>query len=81
MKKILLLIAILCLSCSSDDAPIIESEPTCYKILSRGSDNRGDFIIIKYQNYTNRRYEVNNYLDYVGRTQVCEPINLMQQEL
>ncbi len=50
-------------------------------IVTRGYDERGNFIIIKYESFNNKRYKVNNYLDYVGKTEVCDLSNLIEQPL
>lgn len=80
MKKLLLVLALVICSCSTDDATQ-NNDRNCYPIIGRGFDNRGDFIIIKYNETTNKRYSVNNYLDYLNQTQICEPINLQEQTL
>lgn len=81
MKKILLLLVLFMVSCSSDEQPTVEPEQTCYRIIARGFDGRGDYIIVKYGNYDNKRFAVSNYMDYLNQTEICEPINLTEQQL
>jgi len=81
MKKIFILLAFVLFSCSSEEQPAAEVSLTCYNILARGTDQEGDFIIIKYSNYTQKKYSVSNYLDYLNVTKICEPIKLTQIEL
>lgn len=82
MKKLFILaIVLLTVACSSENEKQTEQPQKCYTIISRGYDERGDFIIIKYANYTNKRYQVNNYLDWISQTELCEPINLTEQQL
>jgi len=81
MKKIFILLAFVLFSCSSEEQPALEVPLTCYNILARGTDQQGDFIIIKYSNYTQKKYSVSNYLDYLNLTKICEPINLTEQAL
>lgn len=81
MKKLILFIAILFISCSTDE---IKEEvqivnPTCYPIVSRGFDNRGNFIIVKFGNFNNKRYKVDNYQDYINVNQICDLTNLIEQ--
>lgn len=79
MKKLFLILAITLVSCTTDK---VENNPqnNCYDIIARGYDNRGNYIIIKY-NSENKRYMVGNYLDWINQTQICEPINLTEQPL
>jgi len=81
MKNIFILLTFVFFSCSSEEQPASEVPLTCYNILARGTDQQGDFIIIKYSNYTQKKYSVSNYLDYLNLTKICEPINLTQIEL
>jgi len=81
MKKLLLILAVVLVSCSAEDTTQTEQEQTCYTIVLRGYDNRGDYIIIKYANFINKRYSVGNYLDYMNTDKICEPINLTEQQL
>jgi len=81
MKNIFILLTFVLFSCSSEEQPTPEVSKTCYNILARGTDQQGDFIIIKYSNYTQKKYSVSNYLDYLNVTKICEPINLTQIEL
>lgn len=80
MKKLLFILAVVLIGCSAEDKQP-ETQSTCYKIVARGFDERGDYIIVKYGNYNNKRYKVNNYLDYLNQTEICEPINLTEQTL
>jgi hypothetical protein len=83
MKKIILLLVLFMVSCTTDEViqTPTKNEPTCYQILSRGYDNKGDFIIIKISNFNNRRYKVENYQDWLNKTKLCEPITLTQEHL
>jgi len=81
MKNIFILLTFVLFSCSSEEQAISEVPKTCYNILARGTDQQGDFIIIKYSNYTQKKYSVSNYLDYLNTPTICEPINLTQIEL
>jgi len=81
MKKLFILFIFILNSCSSENTDAPKPESKCYDILSRGYDNRGNYIIIKYSDFNNKRYSVSNYLDYLNTTQICEPINLTQQPL
>ena len=80
MKKLLLILAVVLVSCSAEDTTQTEQQD-CYRILARGEDSRGDYIIINYQDFIQRRYKVDNYLDYLNKTEICEPINLTEQQL
>lgn len=80
MKQILLILLFTLFSCSSEE--IHEQQKSeCYRILSRGYDNRGDFIIVKFSDFNNKRYKVNNYQDYIGKNQICDFTNLIEQPL
>lgn len=81
MKNIFILLAFVLFSCSSEEQTTTEVPKTCYNILARGTNQQGDFIIIKYSNYTQKKYSVSNYLDYLNVNNICEPINLTQIEL
>lgn len=81
MKKILFILTFVLFSCSTDKLDNEQQQETCYNIIARGYDNRGDFIIIKYSNYNNRRYKVANYLDWINTNKLCEPITLTQEPL
>lgn len=83
MKKLILLLAIFFISCSPDEIKQeqYQYQHTCYKILSRGDDDRGNFIIIKYQEFNNKRYQVDNYKDYIGKNEICDLSNLIEQPL
>ena len=81
MKKLLIVLAFGLFSCSSDSTESTPPEATCYNIIARGYDERGDFIIINYASFVHKRYAVTNYLDYLNQTQLCEPITLIQQPL
>ncbi len=81
MKKIFILFILILNSCSSDSAEQTQPDLTCYNIIARGYDNRGNYIIIKYANFVNKRYLVDDYLNYINQTKICEPINLIEQEL
>lgn len=81
MKHLFIILSLALFSCSSDDTQKEQPQPTCYKIISRGLDSRGNYIIINYSSYGQKRYEVNNYLDYLGQNEICEPINLTEQAL
>jgi len=82
MKKLLIVLAFFLFACSSDET---ETDPnqnnTCYPILSRGYDARGNFIIVKISNYNNKRYKVTNYMDYIGVNEICDLSNLIEQPL
>jgi len=81
MRKLIILFIIILNSCSSDKAPEPQPSQTYYSIVARGEDNRGDYIIIKVANYTNKRYSVSNYQDYLNQSTLCEPITLIEQPL
>jgi hypothetical protein len=82
MKNLFIALALIVLSCSSDDEPQAQpQEPICYPILTRGTTPDGDYIIIKYSAYTQKKYAVSNYLDYLNQAKLCEPITLTQLEL
>jgi len=83
MKKLFILFIIILNSCTSnEDAQTPQqAEPTCYSILGRGYDERGHFIIVKISNFNNKRYQVENYQDWLNRFKICEPITLTQQQL
>ena len=80
MRKLFILFILILNSCSSDTAEQ-EKPATCYDIISRGHDSRGDYIIINVSNFVQKRYSVSNYLDYLNQNTICEPINLTEQEL
>ena len=83
MKKIFILFIIILNSCTTNDVeqlpPIVDE--TCYPIIARGYDERGNFIIIKYQSNTNKRYKVTDFRDYLGQNQICDLSNLIEQPL
>ena len=82
MKKLLLLLAIcLFIGCSSDDSEPTPPQTECFQILTRGYDERGHFIIIKYEDFNNKRYQVADYQDYIGVNQICDLSNLTEQPL
>jgi len=83
MKKLLLLTLLFLTlpSCSNTDYNETIPQGTCYPILTRGYDERGNFIIVKISNYNNRRYKVDDYQTYLGINEICEPINLTQETL
>jgi len=82
MKKLFLILALFVLSCSNDnEQPQEQQQETCYQIISRGYDARGNFIIVKISNYNNKRYSVSNYQNYINQSKICEPINLTEQPL
>ena len=81
MKKLIIILAIFFISCSTDEIEQSQPEQICYTILAKGYDERGNFIIIKYESFNNRRYKVNNYLDYVGKNTICDLSNLTEQSL
>ena len=82
MKRLILILVFALFSCSTDD---VQDEPqgsqTCYTILSRGYDDRGNFIIVQISNYNNKRYKVTNYQNYIGVNQICDLSNLIEQPL
>jgi len=80
MRKLFVLFILILNSCSTEKAE--QQQPlTCYNILARGEDSRGDYIIIKISNFVQKRYSVSNYLDYLNQNTICEPINLTEQPL
>lgn len=81
MKKLLLILALVFISCSADETTETQSEQTCYTIIARGVDGRGNYIIVKYADFVNKRYEVSNYQDYLNQSKICTPINLNEQPL
>ena len=81
MKKLFIILALTVISCSTDKPTDATSQNNCYQIIAKGIDNRGDYIIIKYTTNTQRRYKVDNYLNYLQQSTICEPINLTQQPL
>jgi hypothetical protein len=81
MKRLFLILAFVVVSCSSDNSDTTEPTQNCYPIIAKGYDNRGDYIIIKCGDFVNKRYAVDNYIDYLDKTTLCEPITLRQQEL
>jgi len=85
MKKLLLILAVVfvlaLIGCSAEEATEPTQTQTCYNILARGYDDRGDYIIVKISNFVQKRYSVGNYLEYINQDKVCEPINLTEQEL
>lgn len=81
MKKILFILVCVLISCSTDKSDNEQQQQKCYNIIAKGYDNRGDFIIIKYSDYNNKRYKVANYLDWININKLCEPITLTQEPL
>lgn len=81
MKKLILLLAIFFISCSTDEIEQSQQAQECYQILSRGYDKRGNYIIIKYESFNNKRYQVDNYQDYIGKNKICDLSNLTEQPL
>ena len=73
MKKLLLLLSIVLAGCSKEDIPTPQSNiPTCYKILTWADDPDGDYITIIIAPYKFQSIKVNNYRDYMGKTEVCD---------
>lgn len=74
MKKILLFIAILFISCSKDEIP--KQKPIlikdCYKIITWADDPSGDYITIIIAPYKYQNIKVNNFRDYLGKSEVCD---------
>jgi hypothetical protein len=81
MKKLFIVLAYTLFSCSSDSNTQPIPEATCYNIIAKGYDERGNYIIINYANFSQKRYQVADYLDYLNQSQLCEPITLTQQAL
>lgn len=83
MKKILILFIIILNSCSNDEVTKFPQtvEETCYTIIARGYDERGNYIIIKISDFNNKRYQVQNYQNWSKTIKLCEPITLIQQPL
>jgi hypothetical protein len=83
MKKIILLLFLFTVSCTTDEDMQTpqQADPTCYSILGRGYDERGHFIIVKISNFNNKRYQVTNYQEWLNRYEICEPITLTQEHL
>lgn len=81
MKKLFIVLALGLFSCSADKSEEPQQTETCYNIIARGYDSRGDYIIINYSSFNQKRYSVDNYLDYIGQAKICEPINLTEQPL
>jgi hypothetical protein len=79
MKKLLFILTFIVCSCSSDDN--INNTPKCYDITLKGLDERGHYIVVRIKTNVFKRYQVNDYIDYVGEEKICEPINLIEQEL
>ena len=80
MKRIILILLFTFISCSSDET-IEPQQLECYSILSRGYDERGDFIIVKFSDFNTKRYQVNDYTNYIGQNQICDFTNLIEQPL
>ena len=80
MKRLILILVFTLFSCSTEQVEQTQEEQTCYRILSKGFDSRGNFIIIKY-NDEQRRYQVEDYQYYIGRNEICDLSNLTQQPL
>lgn len=82
MKRLILILVFALFSCSTDD---VQDEPqvnqTCYQIMSRGYDARGNYIIIRFEANVNKRYKVEDYRDYLGQQQICDLTNLIEQPL
>lgn len=81
MKKLLILSAFILFGCSTDKSEPQPQQQTCYPIISKGIDARGNYIIINYSNFAQKRYLVDDYRDYLNQTELCEPITLTQQPL
>ncbi len=81
MKKLFIILALGLFSCQAEKQEEVKPELNCYNILARGTDSRGDYIIINYSDYNQKRYKVDNYLEYLNKSTICEPINLTQQPL
>ena len=80
MKKLLLIAMIALSGCSAENT---EEQNTnkCYPIISRGEDNRGNYIIINYSSFIQKRYKVANFMNWLDKTELCEPITLTEQPL
>jgi hypothetical protein len=81
MKNLFIVLALGLFSCSSDGSGETQPDATCYDIIARGEDLRGDYIIIKYGNFNNKRYSVADFMEYLDQQKLCEPINLIEQPL
>jgi|LakMenEpi03Aug12_release.lakeMendotaPanAssembly.Ray.scaffolds.fasta_scaffold571242_2 hypothetical protein len=81
MKKLLILLLFTLLGCSGQDTEQTQPDATCYDIIAKGYDERGNYIIINYANFNQKRYKVEDYYNYINQSQLCEPITLTQQPL
>ncbi len=82
MKKLLIISSFILFGCSTDKSETKQpQQQTCYHIISKGIDARGNYIIINYSNFAQKRYLVDDYTDYLNQTELCEPITLTQQPL
>ncbi|MFM2204568.1 MAG: hypothetical protein RLZZ605_1532 [Bacteroidota bacterium] len=80
MKKLFIILVLTLVSCSTDSEPQ-QTQSECYTIIARGIDARGNYIIINYGGFAQKRYSVENYLDWINQTKICEPITLTEQPL
>ena len=81
MKKLFILLLFTLLGCSGQDIEQTQPDAMCYDIIGKGYDNRGNYIIINYSNFNQKRYKVEDYSNYINQSQLCEPITLTQQPL
>jgi hypothetical protein len=74
MKKILIILSVVLIGCSKDEIP--QQKPIlikdCYKIMTWADDPDGDYITIRIAPYQFQNIKVNNFRDYMGKTEICD---------
>ena len=61
--------------CSKEELPTKKEQttvPTCYQIVTWTDDPNGDSITIRLAPYQFQTIKVNNFRDYMGKTEVCD---------
>ena len=73
MKKLLIILSLVFISCSKDEIPQQEPITTldCYKIISVGYDMTGDYVVIEYAPYDREKIYVSDYRVYKNKAEFC----------
>lgn len=74
MKTLLIILSLIFVSCSKDEIPKKQTilVKDCYKILTWADDPDGDYITIIISPYKYQNIKVNNFRDYLGKSEVCD---------
>jgi hypothetical protein len=74
MKKLLIILSLVFISCSKDEIPQQEQQSTvtCYRIMNVVNTPTYDYIVVEIYPYEYETYQVSDYRDYLRRTQICD---------